>query len=103
MVIVGSDVGSAKKMVSVNKIISHACGATFADLCIVIFLIHHIPSPEALALKKPWVGLHIPRVLLGICGEGVWNTQILILYFNQLQCEDYYYYCIVFILLEYTR
>jgi len=63
-----------------------------------------------------------PRVLIGICGEGVWNTQILILYFNQLQYEDYdyycivfilyfnqlqyddyYYYCIAFILLEYTR
>ena len=59
IVIVGLDVGSAKKMVSVNKIISHACGATFTDLCIVIFLIRHILSPEALALKKPWVGLCI--------------------------------------------
>jgi len=69
MVIVGSNVGSDKKMVSVNKIISHACGATFADLRVVIFLIRHIPSPEALALKKPWVGLHIQGFYLVSVGK----------------------------------
>jgi hypothetical protein len=47
-------------------------------------------------IEEAMSGPTYPRVLLGVCGEGVWNTQILILYYNQLQYVDYYYY-IVFI------
>jgi hypothetical protein len=71
--------------------------------CVLLFFLYITSVPGGSGIEKAMGGPTYPRVLLGVCGEGVWNTQILILYFNQLQYEDYDYYCIVFILLEYTR
>jgi hypothetical protein len=72
-----------------------------AQLLLTCVLLFSVPGGSGIeeAMGVPMY----PRVLLGVCVEEVWNTQILILYFNQLQYKDYYYYCIVFIILEYTR